>query len=120
MFNDYSLQIQGSLRGGMVYLSDCMSVYRAFLPGSWTSRNAEKEARIRFHQKDKEMLAALDVFTKGHYADAIRRRCALYDALDKRTKWLTRLVRSLKKRVIGLHYRFRGVKTTSWDPRRDG
>ena len=37
LFYDYTLQIQGSLRGGMLYLSDCMSVYRRGVAGSWTS-----------------------------------------------------------------------------------
>lgn len=35
---DYSLQIQGSLRGGMLYLPDNMSIYRVSVPGSWTVR----------------------------------------------------------------------------------
>lgn len=113
LFNDYSLQIQGSLRGGMVYLCDCMSVYRPYLPGSWSSRHISKEDRIRFHQTDKAMLTALDRYTCGRYSEVIRRRCALYDAEDKRTKRMVRLARSVKKRLIELYYRLRGSKFTS-------
>ncbi|MBE7053779.1 MAG: glycosyltransferase family 2 protein [Ruminococcaceae bacterium] len=42
---DYSLQIHGSLRGGMLYLNECMSVYRVMAKNSWTvsvSENNEK------------------------------------------------------------------------------
>ncbi|MBR5700575.1 MAG: glycosyltransferase [Bacteroidales bacterium] len=106
LFNDYSLQIQGSLRGGMVYLKDCMSVYRFFVPGSWTNRLKDKEARVQHHRRDNEMLAALDECTHGRYADAIRTRCALYDAEDGRTNLPKRFVRAIKKRLFGLVYRF--------------
>jgi len=33
---DYSLQIQGAMRGGMLYLPDNMAVYRVLVPESWT------------------------------------------------------------------------------------
>lgn len=35
---DYTIQIHGALRGGMLYLCNPMSVYRWMTPGSWTSR----------------------------------------------------------------------------------
>ena len=64
---------------------------------------------MRFHQKDMDMLDALDRFTLGRYSTVIRRRCALYHAEDKRTKRIVRLARSIKKRWTELHYRLRGV-----------
>ena len=68
--NDYALAIQASLRGGMVYLNEPMSVYRKGVKGSWTSLNrgnkkiANKEVIIR-------MLSALDGYTDGKYHDII-------------------------------------------------
>lgn len=75
LVNDYVLQIQGSLRGGMVYLDDCMSVYRTGIPGSWTSLNGKwlsDEVRAEL----KRMLDALDGYTGGrcHRAVALRKR----------------------------------------------
>ena len=35
---DYTLQLQGTLGGGMLFLNDCMSVYRVGVSGSWTAR----------------------------------------------------------------------------------
>ena len=77
--NDYALQILGSLRGGMVYLKDCMSVYRLCLPGSWTSSNLSREGRRAFHEVDKRMLESVDAETGGRYHKVIRKRMRLYD-----------------------------------------
>ncbi|MBR5076206.1 MAG: glycosyltransferase family 2 protein [Bacteroidales bacterium] len=71
--NDYSLQIQGSLRGGMLYLHDCMSVYRTDTPGSWTQRHGrlmDDAARRR----EAELLDAADAFTQGRYHRAVKLR----------------------------------------------
>lgn len=40
---DYSLQIHGALRGGMLYLPDNMAIYRFLVAGSWTRRIENKE-----------------------------------------------------------------------------
>lgn len=69
---DYSLQILGSLRGGMVYLADQTCVYRTFVKGSWTSNYfANREKRIAFDDKMMRMLRKLDEETYGKYTDAI-------------------------------------------------
>jgi len=81
LYSDYTLQIQGSLRGGMVYLKDCMSVYRQGLPGSWTSAH-HGAAHIEYRAKIREMLRALDDYTGGRYSSAISRRIRLYDSDD--------------------------------------
>ena len=81
LYSDYTLQIQGSLRGGMVYLRDCMSVYRQGLPGSWTSRHhgvAHSEYRVLIRR----MLRALDDYTGGRYSAVIDKRIRLYDSDD--------------------------------------
>ena len=38
---DYTYQISGSLKGGMLYLPDNMSVYRVSVPGSWTEQSGK-------------------------------------------------------------------------------
>ena len=81
LYNDYALQIQGSLRGGMVYLGECMSVYRQGLPGSWTSRH-KGAAHSAYRVLIRNMLRALDSYTEGRYADVIERRIRLYDSDD--------------------------------------
>ena len=80
--NDYSLQIQGSLRGGLYYLHDCMSVYRKGTPGSWSARKGSLSEA--FVQKRREMLEALDAYTEGRYRRSIRRRLRRYDAAFRR------------------------------------
>ena len=74
--NDYSLQIQCSLRGGLYYLHDCMSVYRRDTPGSWS--NLKRHRTAAFMQQRTQMLEALDVYTEGRYHGSIRRRLRRY------------------------------------------
>ena len=81
LFNDYSLQIWGSLRGGMVYLNDFMSVYRQGLPGSWTQKH-HGEAHIEYRVLIRNMLRSLDEYTGGRYSEVIEQRIKLYDSDD--------------------------------------
>lgn len=74
---DYVLAIQCSLRGGMIYLKDCMSVYRVGTEGSWTKRH-DKKARIKNNLRMVEMLDALDNYTEGKHRKVIRRRQAMF------------------------------------------
>lgn len=80
LFNfDYSLQITASLRGGMLYLSDCMSVYRYMTENSWSaeiSKNVEKMKTII--DKKINMLQELDKETGEMYTKTIHtkiKRC---------------------------------------------
>lgn len=69
---DYSLQIAGSLRGGMLFIPDYMSCYRVAINASWTNeihRNPEKYCR--HIDKVINMLKILDEETKGKYKDVI-------------------------------------------------
>lgn len=71
---DYSLQIQGSLHGGMLYLPDDMSNYRVMVPGSWTDQIVSNK---KFHiNQIKEMIDMLDILNKEtneKYCDIIRK-----------------------------------------------
>ena len=72
---DYTLQIYGALRGGMLYLSDNMSVYRLMTEGSWSRRMGQAPTRRLQHlEKVKKMLLQLDVDTARQYRDVIRER----------------------------------------------
>ena len=69
---DYTLQIQGSLRGGMLYLKDNMSAYRWLSVGSWTARMKQKKEQQRaFYEKKQAMLLLLDKDTNFIYKDTI-------------------------------------------------
>ena len=77
--NDYSLQIQGSLRGGMLYLHDCMSVYRTDTPGSWTGTHGRLLDGPTRRQVG-EMLDATDAWTEGRYHRAVVLRKRYFDS----------------------------------------
>lgn len=65
---DYTMQIQGSLKGGMLYIDEKMSNYRFLSEGSWTSRmrnDSKKHAAI--YNKIIRMLEILDSETKFKY-----------------------------------------------------
>ncbi len=69
---DYSTRINGSLRGGTLYLKDCMSVYRKFVKSSWTMTVARNSEKIKKHRERRiKMLEILDEETKGKYHTAI-------------------------------------------------
>lgn len=72
---DYALQIQGALRGGMLYLPDNMAVYRVLVPGSWTSRLSKDTVANQQAQalKIEKMLDMVNQETDGVYTDVIRR-----------------------------------------------
>lgn len=62
---DYTMQIQGALRGGVLYIGEAMSVYRVCTPGSWTARtrkNGKKKREI--NKKIKRMLLILNKETR--------------------------------------------------------
>lgn len=79
LVNDYVLQIQGALRGGLCYLDDCMSVYRTGVPGSWTSQNGHwMSDDVRGQLK--QMLDALDAYTDGRWHRAVELRKRQFDS----------------------------------------
>ena len=69
---DYSLQIHGSLKGGMLYLKDNMSSYRVNAKGSWTSNMHKDINRLINHfNKVIQMLIILDEETDYKFSSAI-------------------------------------------------
>ena len=72
-FVDYVSQIQGALRGGMLYLKDCMSAYRVQTENSWTRRTNESDARFEaFYKKMEAMFLCLDQETHYQYHEVIK------------------------------------------------
>ncbi len=73
---DYTMQIYGSLRGGMMYLGESMGECRVCTPGSWTERTRKVyKTKKAFNVKLKKMLIQLNKETKHKYWDAI---CYVY------------------------------------------
>ena len=70
---DYSLQIHGALRGGMLYLPDNMAVYRFLVAGSWTKRIEKNEYADAQRCKMKRMLDMVNKETENRYADVIHK-----------------------------------------------
>lgn len=69
---DYTLQIAGSLPGGMAYLADTTCVYRMSTQGSWSERmSADTEKKKLHHQRVCRMLRCLDADTNGAYHASI-------------------------------------------------
>ena len=96
---DYTLQILGSLRGGMLYLSDYMSAYRYMVPGSWTCNYVkdEKKQDALFEKKQK-MLDSLNRETDYKYDSIIKKRMLKNEA--------ARLIEKNKiKEVLNRKYR---------------
>ena len=70
---DFTLQIQGSLRGGMLYLNDNMSVYRYMSVSSWSlDMQRNKEKRIAHNNKIQRMLEILNEETGFKYDSTIK------------------------------------------------
>lgn len=69
---DYTLQIQGALRGGMLYLPTIMSAYRVLVPGSWTSRMIDGEFNDSQQKKLNLMLDILNQETGEKFSDTIK------------------------------------------------
>ena len=71
---DYTIQVHGSLRGGMLFVVDNMSVYRAHVHGSWIDRmRHNKKGRIDHCKTNIRMYQCMDRDTEGKYHWLIRR-----------------------------------------------
>ena len=71
---DYTLQMQGSIDAGMLYLADNMSCYRIASKGSWTeSIRKSSDAFIQHAQKVNKALRILNHETNRKYSAAIRK-----------------------------------------------
>ncbi len=77
---DYIWQISGALRGGMLYLGDCMGVYRQQAKGSYTVRGRKNPAvHIANWNRIRETLRVLDEETSHKYAAVIEKQIAMMD-----------------------------------------
>lgn len=89
---DYGVQIDGSLRGGMIYFGDCMSAYRISVAGSWTARiQANPDKAIPFYKTMDDMFVSLDSYTNGRFKKLIEKkrtenRFRIYEAQGKYRK----------------------------------
>lgn len=89
---DYALQIHGSLRGGMLYLSDCTAAYRWMAKGSWSQKTySNRETYIKSINNFNDMLTTLNQETDGKYSDAIN------DTVTQNEFVILRLTGDLKK-----------------------
>ena len=80
---DYSLQIQGALRGGIYYDSAFMSAHRIAANNSWTiSIKKDPAKRLAFNHRLEEMLKILDQETAKKYHEAIQERLVRVRADD--------------------------------------
>ncbi len=96
---DYTMQIWGALRGGMIYLGNVMSEYRTHVPGSWTERVwTNKEKRIAHLNRTLDMLSQLDKDTDYKYREAIRER-------SLRTRINKLSIEGKHKEILGAEYK---------------
>lgn len=71
---DYTLQIHGSLRGGIYFLPLEMAKYRMFASGSWTSAISQDKKKFYEHRKKQiHTFELLDNDTKGIFNYAIEK-----------------------------------------------
>lgn len=107
---DYTIQIHGALRGGMLYLPDMMSVYRMSLPGSWTSRMAnDVQASILYHERLEKMLLILNEDTNKKYETCIERKIlnTRFDMLSVSKRYREMLSKEYQECFIALPFRSR-------------
>lgn len=80
---DYPLQIQGSLRGGILYLPDYMSVYHQGVPGSFCNREKTIEEKVDYIHNKEHLLSLLDEETNHLYHNTIIARFLLYEVTSQ-------------------------------------
>lgn len=72
---DYSLQVHSSLRGGMLYLDECMSAYRYMTTGSWSSQmETNSDKSIEHEKRVVRMLEILNEETKYKYNKILNKK----------------------------------------------
>lgn len=79
MLCDYVWQMAGALRGGMLYLGDCMGVYRKQALGSWSERmKTDVSAHLAWENKLCVVLRALDEETNHRYTKSVEQQIAYF------------------------------------------
>lgn len=75
---DYTLQVLGSLRGGMLYLPDTMSVYRYMSDGSWSKKMMNnKKRKLDLNKSWIRLLSQMDMDTGYKYTSQFGKRMLL-------------------------------------------
>lgn len=83
-FNDYVMQIRGSLYGGIYFISRVMAVYRVSTDDSWSSNiETNEKKRVQHISKEIEMLNLLDEETNYIYHDVIVNRIVVYSSANR-------------------------------------
>lgn len=76
---DYVLQMAGALRGGMLYLSDCMGVYRKCAHGSWSERmKNDISSHLAWENELCVVLRALNEETNYQYTKSVEQQIARF------------------------------------------
>lgn len=105
---DYVSQIQGALRGGMLYLNDEMSAYRLNSYESWSTRmGRDKKNQIDHIKTIEEMLLCLNEYTENRYSDAIKKKIRMntFSSLYVQSKYKEMLQKEYDDIYTELPYR---------------
>lgn len=98
---DYVMQIQGSLRGGMLYLKDIMSVYRRMTETSWTKEMTSNPTKMIEHrEKTRKMLECLNEYTHFKYNETIQKRILIEEFSELEAKQDYKLMYDKKYREV--------------------
>ena len=72
---DITMQAHGALRGGMLYMPDVMSAYRAHVQGSWVNRmSKDSKGKIAHLKRVRAMLGQMDRDTNHRFWKIILKR----------------------------------------------
>lgn len=98
---DYALQIHGSLRGGMLYLSDCTAAYRWMAKGSWSQKTySNRGTYIKSINNFIDMLTILNQETDGKYSDTINDTVTQNEFVILRLSGDLQKMKSIKYRTL--------------------
>ncbi len=87
---DYSLQIRGSIKGGIYYIDRKMAVYRRYSKGSWTNAVLKKSDVLEKQwEKEKYLLSTFDRYTDYSFHDVIEERLKSYTTFDSQLETFT-------------------------------
>lgn len=75
---DYTLQIQGATPNGMYYIANLMSVYRAQVANSFTSKLRDSQVAEKYLRDKCEILDILDTHLNYNFHNVIQGRKMLY------------------------------------------
>lgn len=83
---DYTIQIHGSLRGGILYIPEHMSVYHVGVSGSFCNQDKTQKVKNEYIERKMQMLSILDQDTNAEFHNSIQARLMLYEVLTKNSQ----------------------------------